>query len=64
MTAEDFSYMLLKKPGCYVWLGTGDKKEGHTSLHNPGYDFNDKAIPIGIAYWVSLVHAILGESKT
>ncbi|MDR0234399.1 MAG: M20/M25/M40 family metallo-hydrolase, partial [Zoogloeaceae bacterium] len=59
MTAEDFSFMLLEKPGCYVWLGTGNKKARH-SLHNPGYDFNDKATPIGVAYWVSLVHAILG----
>ncbi|MCL2022696.1 MAG: M20 family metallopeptidase [Betaproteobacteria bacterium] len=61
MTAEDFSYMLLEKPGCYVWLGTGDKKASNVSLHNPGYDFNDKAIPIGIAYWVSLVQTILGK---
>jgi hippurate hydrolase len=59
MTAEDFSYMLLEKPGCYVWLGTGDKKADTISLHNPGYDFNDKAIPVGIAYWVALVEKVL-----
>jgi len=58
MTAEDFSYMLLEKPGCYVWLGCGEKKNP-TALHNPRYDFNDKAIPIGVAYWVSLVQTIL-----
>lgn len=60
MTAEDFSYMLLEKPGCYVWLGTGEKKT-RAALHNPGYDFNDKVIPTGVAYWVSLVEAILGK---
>ncbi|MCL2074904.1 MAG: M20 family metallopeptidase [Betaproteobacteria bacterium] len=62
MTAEDFSYMLLERPGCYVWLGTGE--EGNAPLHNPGYDFNDKAIPIGIAYWASLVQAVLGKNHS
>ena len=29
--------------------------EGGCTLHNPHYDFNDEAIPYGVAYWVSLV---------
>ena len=28
-------------------------------LHNPGYDFNDEALPVGAAYWVSLVEKAL-----
>ena len=31
MGAEDFAYFLQKRPGCYVWLGTG------TSQDCPGY---------------------------
>lgn len=54
MGAEDFSYMLLEKPGCYVWLGNGPGTGGCT-LHNPHYDFNDDALPLGVAYWVNLV---------
>lgn len=54
MGAEDFSYMLREKPGCYVWLGNGPGSGG-CMLHNAGYDFNDAAIPVGIRYWVRLV---------
>ncbi|RFO97377.1 amidohydrolase [Rhodoferax lacus] len=61
MGAEDFSYMLLEKPGCYVFLGNGDgahREMGHGGgpcmLHNPSYDFNDDLIPLGASYWVRL----------
>ncbi|MDR2614880.1 MAG: amidohydrolase, partial [Candidatus Accumulibacter sp.] len=41
MAAEDFSYMLREKPGCYAWLGNGSGNDGRP-LHNPHYDFNDE----------------------
>ena len=50
MGSEDFSYMLLEKPGAYIFLGNGDSAD----LHNPGYDFNDDALELGISYWVQL----------
>jgi amidohydrolase len=53
MAAEDFSYMLREKPGCYVWLGNGPT-EGGCSLHSPTYDFNDAALATGVSYWVRL----------
>ena len=59
MGAEDFAYMLLEKPGCYVWLGNGPGSGG-CSLHNPHYDFNDEILPLGISYWVRLVETTLG----
>jgi len=58
MGAEDFAYMLREKPGCYVWLGNGPGTGGCT-LHNPHYDFNDEALPVGITYWVKLVQELL-----
>jgi hippurate hydrolase len=58
MAAEDFAYMLEAKPGCYAWLGNGPGADGCT-LHNPRYDFNDDALPIGVTYWVKLVQTIL-----
>ena len=58
MGAEDFAYMLREKPGCYVWLGNGPGTGGCT-LHNPHYDFNDDILPLGVAYWVRLVEAVL-----
>ena len=59
MGAEDFSYMLREKPGCYVWIGNGEA-EGGCMLHNPRYDFNDAILPLGVAYWVALVKRLLG----
>ena len=66
MGAEDFSYMLMAKPGCYVFLGNGDgshRDMGHGGgpcmLHNPSYDFNDDLIPLGASYWVQLAQAWL-----
>jgi hippurate hydrolase len=60
MGAEDFAYLLQKKPGCYVWLGNGVKSGSGTggySLHNPHYDFNDEILGLGVAYWVKLVES-------
>ena len=58
MGAEDFAFLLAKKPGAYVWLGTATP-ETTAMLHNPGFDFNDAALPIGAAYWVRLAEAAL-----
>ncbi len=51
MGAEDFAYMLERRPGAYLCLGTG---EG-AGLHHPEFDFNDEASPIGASYFVKLV---------
>ena len=53
MGSEDFAFMLEAKRGCYVWMGTGvGAKTVH--VHNPRFDFNDDALPIGASYWVTL----------
>jgi hippurate hydrolase len=54
MGSEDFAFMLNAKPGCYVWLGAG-RGPDTPNVHNPHYDFNDEALPIGASYWVTLV---------
>jgi hippurate hydrolase len=66
MGAEDFSFMLQAKPGCYCFIGNGDgdhRSVGHGGgpcmLHNPSYDFNDELLPLGATYWVRLVQAWL-----
>ena len=55
MTAEDFSYMLLKRPGAYIFAGNGDS----APLHHPEYDFDDAAAPYGAALWVRLAETAL-----
>jgi hippurate hydrolase len=58
--AEDFSFMLQEKPGCYIWIGNGSSS-GSCLLHNPHYDFNDEILATGAAYWVKLVKTVLVE---
>jgi metal-dependent amidase/aminoacylase/carboxypeptidase family protein len=58
MGGEDFSYMLLARPGAYVFLGQGGVPGG-CFLHNPGYDFNDEVIPLGAGYLAALVEEAL-----
>ncbi|MGL6245241.1 M20 aminoacylase family protein [Pseudomonas sp.] len=57
--SEDFAWMLERVPGCYVALGNGNSGPTGCSVHNPGYDFNDLAIPYGASYWARLVQAYL-----
>jgi len=71
MGAEDFSYFLLEKPGCYFVIGNGDgghRDAGHglgpCMLHNPCYDFNDELIPLGATAWVRIAEAWLGGKRT
>ena len=61
MGAEDFSFFLQAKPGCYFVIGNGDgthREGGHglgpCMLHNPSYDFNDELIPLGATAWVRI----------
>jgi len=58
MGGEDFSYMLLARPGAYVWLGQGGGPAG-CFLHNASYDFNDDVIPLGAGYLAALVEESL-----
>ncbi|MDP4021542.1 M20 aminoacylase family protein [Methylobacterium sp. NEAU 140] len=51
MAAEDFSYMLGRRPGAYMFLGNGDS----AALHHPHYDFNDAAAPYGASLWARLI---------
>ncbi|WEX79665.1 M20 family metallopeptidase (plasmid) [Sinorhizobium numidicum] len=51
MAAEDFSYMLQARPGAFIFMGNGMT----APLHHPMYDFNDDALPYGIALWISLM---------
>ncbi len=58
MGSEDFAFMLQEKPGSYILIGNGDG-EGSCMVHNPGYDFNDEALPLGATYWSKLAETLL-----
>jgi len=53
MIGEDFASFLERRPGAFAFIGNGDS----AGLHHPAYDFDDRAIPSGIRYWVGLVEA-------
>ena len=63
MGGEDFSYMLLERPGAYVFLGQGGGPNG-CFLHNPAFDFNDDVIPLGAGYLAALVEEALPLRET
>ena len=50
MGGEDFSEMLLERPGAYLFVGNGDSAD----LHNPSYEFNDDVIPVGCSWFVTM----------
>jgi hippurate hydrolase len=58
MSAEDFAYMLERKPGAYIFMGVG-QDDATPMLHSPNYDFNDEALPYGASYWARLVEQML-----
>ncbi|MBW9089340.1 amidohydrolase [Rhizobium wenxiniae] len=51
MGSEDFAFMLEARPGNFMLIGNGDGP----SVHDAHFDFNDEAIPFGVAYFKALV---------
>ena len=54
MASEDYAAMLKVVPGAYMQIGNGDG-EGACEVHNPNYDFNDGALPLGASLFARLV---------
>ncbi|WP_162559511.1 M20 aminoacylase family protein [Microvirga sp. 17 mud 1-3] len=57
---DDFAFFAGSVPGAYVWLGNGPAIDGALH-HNTAYDFNDEAIPTGVAFWITLVEQELAD---
>merc|ERR1711865_127657 len=57
MGAEDFSYMLQKVPGCYIWLGSSSEY----FLHHPKYDFDDDTLSLGASWFVTMVQSFFNQ---
>ncbi len=57
MAGEDFSEMLVERPGAYLFVGNGNSAD----LHNPLYDFNDEAIPFGCSWFVRMAEQRLSD---
>ncbi len=55
MGAEDFSYMLNARPGCYLNIGQGIGP----FCHHPKFDFNDEVAPLGASLFARIVERAL-----
>jgi amidohydrolase len=53
MPSEDFSYMLLERPGAFIFVGNGDTP----MCHHPAYNFDDEAIPAGCSWYAGMIEA-------
>ena len=61
--AENFAYPLEACPGAFINIGIAGVG-GSCPVHNPHYDFNDEALPIGASLFVRLVEKKLPRLST
>ncbi|MBM2575643.1 amidohydrolase [Jannaschia sp. Os4] len=52
--AEDFAHVLARVPGAFLFLGNGTEGPGALPLHNPGFVFDDRAVPHGVVALTTL----------
>lgn len=59
MGAEDMSYVLEKVPGCYMVVGSSNKKRGLVYPHHSAkFDFDEAALEVGVEVWLRLAQRI------
>ncbi len=62
MGSEDFAFLMEKVPGAFAFLG-GQAPHGAKNLHNPRYDFDDRILSTGAAFWCTLAMNRLALEK-
>jgi amidohydrolase len=64
MGVEDFAYYAQRVPAAMFRLGLCPKDmDTYPNVHNPQFDFNDKALPIGIRMFCEITQRFLSQSK-
>ena len=62
MGAEDFSYFLERKPGCFFFVGTANIERGLTwGHHHPRFDIDEEGMKTGIEVMTRTVLAALAR---
>jgi amidohydrolase len=61
MGGEDFAYYLQKVPGAFFFLGAGDGME--FPHHHPGFDIDERALPVGTLLMTVLALEYLSRHK-
>ena len=61
MGGEDFSYYMEQIPGCYVRFGTTTPECEPHPAHSSRFDFDEKVLGIGAAYFHAVVDTLNKE---
>lgn len=62
MVSEDFSEFQALAPSCYMLLGSSNPELGlNAAHHNPRFDFDERALPVGVALLASVAARYLDE---
>jgi amidohydrolase len=61
MKGEDFALLAADVPGCYMRLGTGFPGEPPRKHHDPHFDIDERALPIGAAVLAETVLRYLSQ---
>lgn len=60
MGGEDMAYFLEAVPGCFAFIGSGNPARGLSHPHHsPRFDFDEAALPIGVAVLVRAAERFL-----
>jgi len=62
MGAEDFSFLAACAPGCFFRLGVGFPDEEPRRGHNPYFDVNEDALPVGAAVLAEVARRYLEQN--
>ena len=55
MGAEDFAFYLQEKPGCFMFMGTGDEEKGtEYPAHHPKFDVDEGELHKGTALYAKM----------
>lgn len=65
MGGEDMSFFLQQIPGCYFFLGSANPEQGlNYPHHHPRFNFDERALAIGVEIFLRCVEAFLGSDLT
>jgi amidohydrolase len=54
MGAEDFSFMLQRRPGCFFFLGSQSDERTAVAHHNARFAIDEACLPVGVQMMVAL----------
>jgi amidohydrolase len=63
MVSEDMAFFLQAVPGCFVFIGSANAERGlDAPHHNPGFDFDEAALPRAVALLSAAAFDLLGHA--